>query len=519
MLQLMKYRYGLLMTVSISCVLCAISIQGATIEERLKDEIELDKLCSDIQHIKTLSQMELLIHSVKKVMSEISYYDYQKLATAGWDRYFKLGLHPSLQCLEQADAIVDLGPIIAERENVCHANHISKLAAYKNKYLKSEAANLKVKRREDYHPLTEEFFSIYLNQVAYICRQNLLIALQLADKQVGGQENYAKVLPWIINNNDGCILDDSVLDAAEDDFDVFGLSGYGRPAKDVRDIRCNAIKALSSIKKINELVEALEENEKQQQQVNRLVLDNGSVTASSTNQVKNEIVGEQQTLISKTDESDESETCQTNDKFILVVPEQKYNTVESMMQVCTIFEQVYMHTVMPIVQLTLLGAYPNVHNYNKAFDHQCLEEELIQRWFSITLICKPLLNSRLARKSTDTSNRGNKNGLVVVENKGCPTKSTDLISRKPSELNQIEPPAYLSYPIEDDLWIGKHNPSRLANMKSRFITKMVRTFKINKLVNSVVWRKNAKKDRKVSISLILVILTLIGIDGSIFFYQ
>lgn len=501
----MKFRDYLLLALSGSILIS--SCQSISPEAKLNNDESLDKLCGEIHNIKELSQMQELIDSVKLAMSEMSYLDYQKLISSGGNRYFKLALHPSRQCLEQAAAIMDLAPIIAERENVCQAGHINKLAAYKSKHLTSNGKNDKVKYREDVNPITEEFFSIYLNQVAYTCKQNLLAALTEADKRVGGFENYAKVLPWI-KNSEGCTLDDAVLDAAGDDYDVFGLSGYGKSSKSARDRRCEAIRALSSIKKVKELVEALEDNEKQQQQVGKLEVANGSISATKTPQA-NEAKREQ----SQSDGSGLTETeesAKKKDEFILVVPEHKYSAIEDMMRTCSMFEQVYTHTVMPIVQLNLMNVDPSLQNFNKAFDHQCLNEELIQRWFSITLICKPLLNSRLTSKSDATGQANQTNGLIVVKSKNYLTK--------PIELGKGEPPSYLSYPIEDDLWIGKHKPSSLAKMKSKFITRVVKTFRINKLVNSIVWRKSFKEDRKVSISLILVVLTLIGLDGSFFFH-
>lgn len=441
----------------------------------------LGSLCNELKTIKKLSEMDQLIKVLKEVMKDVDYIEYQKYSH--WNEYWKQTFDHSRPCLAQADAIVNLNPIIIERENVCKSNHITKIEAYYEKYLKNKLTT----HCNQPKPITSDFFFLYAGQVAIICKQNLLKSLNLADEKLFNDDSYAKVMPWQSNQENICKTIDLNHNA---------ISPTNKKPSNQREETqrlCSARQALSGAKNVYELVESIDRDE---QTMIRMVtgFEDDSKAADSLNNINLE---------------DSNET-----EYILVVPEHDKQTIEEILKTCLKFKPVYENTVLSIVRLISMGIDPDFKKFNRRFDLKCQQEKLIQQWFSITLICNSMLKSRLADDANDVdggndiSKLDGQHGFIIVEEERHQDEENNSFLE--------EPLSFLSYPIEDELWIGKFLPSRIGRLKTKFIKNIVKTFKINQLLNNVVFQKTIKRVKRVTISLILVVLTLMGINGALF---
>lgn len=440
-------------------------VEGAT-KQSSQQMKELDSLCSELGSIKKLSQLEQLIDALVKVMKDVNYIDYQKYSHR--NDYWKRSLFHTRPCLVQADAIVELEPIIKERDNVCKSSHINKIEDYHKKYIKSKQLAPPSYQK----PITSNFFHLYAGQVAIICKQNLLQSLNLANEKLFNSDSYAKFMPWL---------------SKEDTCEATKISDT---LQQETERQCNARRALSSVKSVYELVDSIDRDQESiAKMVAKLKEDSNRVADSQL----------------------ETDGQHSGIEFILMVPEHDKQPVKDILKSCSDFRPIYENTVLPIVRLISLGIDPDFEKFDQKFDAKCREEKLVQKWFSITLICNSMLKSRLPDSANDAGNNTpsmmSQHGLIIVDGK----QQQNL-----NDETNHEPPGFLSYPIEDDLWIGKFISSRLGRLKSNFIRNIVKTFKINELLNNVVYQKTVKSAKTFSISSILVVLTLMGIDGTLF---
>lgn len=427
---------------------------------------ELDSLCYELGSIKKLSQVEQLIDVLKKVMKDVNYIDYKKYSH--WNDYWKRSIYHTRPCLMQANAIVDLEPIIGERANVCKSSHINKIEDYHRKYIKSIQSTASSHQK----PITSNFFHLYAGQVAIICKQNLLQSLNNANDKLFDADSYAKFMPWL--SEEGTCEANKIPETLQ--------HGSER--------QCNARRALSSVKSVYELVDSLD---KDQESMARML---AKLKEGNNKAVEGQL---------------ETDRQRSKIEFILMVPEHDKQPVKDVLKSCSDFRPIYENTVLPIVRLISLGIDPDFEKFDRKFDAKCREEKIVQRWFSITLVCNSMLKSRLSDSANDTGNGTpdvvNQHGLVIVDGKQ---------EQAENDATNNEPPEFLSYPIEDELWVGKFMSSHLGRLKSSFIKNIVKTFKINELLNNVVYQKTVKNAKTFSITSILVVLTLMGIDGTLF---
>ena len=428
-----------------------------------QNEGALGQLCRNIFNIKQISQMEKLIHLLKEVIKGKDFVRHQQDAKR--QSIWCLGMNFSLPCIEQADAIVDLENVIGERENICESRHIDKIDAYYRRYLSPD----------DIYTvsLTKKFFSLYANQVSFLCKSNLLKSLRIVDRQFFTQDDYNKVIPWILHSDD-CRLPEELNSIVEP-----LIAGSSNGTSDQQqNLHCLARKALeSSINSVNDLVEAFEHDasdEAPEQQ-----LESNVANSKSTN-------------------------------LILVIPETRHEIVEGMLKTCKKFKLAYSHTVMPIVRLVQMGFDPSFKNFNR----ECYRSQLIQRWLTITLVCHSLLGSRLANEEYREfqNNAGVKErSLIIVDNGNADGERVEVDQIQGDQANAIL--NTLRNEIEDELWVYKYMPSRFSKIKSGILRKMYKIFNIGELDDHIVFRRRVADAKRYVVKLVLVGLALAGVKA------
>lgn len=460
-----------------------------------QDNKKLAELCQRAPNMKRISDMQQLIAQLKHSIKSMDANEWQRKingsATLKWVDPLKVTSQSVLQvCLEQAESFVDLETILAEQDNVCKRSHIDALDAYHRKHLVVVAANsggssgdgaqvsaVVVTRRKQM--LVKRFFKLYANQVAFTCKQNLLRSLRQAEEQFVPDKSLQRVMPWLKHMN-GCASLDQQQQQQE-------TEQAAAAADEEESIRCRATEALSSINDIHALVEAMRRG------------------GDAEHQAGADLV---QTISSTTDAADAG--------FILLIPNHMRPIVSQMMDSCARLERVYANTIMPIVRLAQNGYDPHY----EAFDAKCAQEKLIQKWFAITLICNSLLSSRLADQDVQAELQKE---LAIVDDDGDESNNKpDVIvvdHRADEEARNCEAESELlrvmQNNIEDELWVAKYIPSKLNRITSDIVHKMMQKFKLDELLQNVVFRNRVKYARDVVIKLIFIGLALVGINAAI----
>lgn len=449
----MKFHQHQLLTQGLLVLLlCCFGSRNLACGFRAPEDPELSQLFSKVVETKRISEMQQLIDTAHQISANFkhtnsSQANHLSASCGSW-----MGTDRKEDAVMQhIKAIIDLGPILSEREDVCKTSHIDMVEAYKEKHL------------DPGFKITKSFFNLYTNQVSFECKRNLWHALNVADSEYVDQDDYIRVMPW--QTAETCFRD------LEKDKDHLA-EGYIKIARE----RCNAIMALTSTKGINELTEVL-------------------ISIKST--------------------ALEGQNSRTNapELFTLLIPEKIRPSIEEMRSACKRLELIYAKTILPIVRLLNMGFDPDYQKFNR----KCKTEPLIQRWFSVTVICTSMMNSRLGPSA---ANHGA--GLIVVGDDNLETAgSANETSSTESEgaalnLNEKKPlPKDLyMYPIEDELWIGKYQPSRLKKLTTRYVHNIMKAFKLDKLHTNVVFKRRINRVKGVIISLLLLQLTLLGINVS-----
>lgn len=451
----LSYSINLLMlTLAVACIgRCSTSSQLS----KMNDEEAFEYLCASINKIDHISTMNRLINATravkaKSVENNIRYH--KRCATFAWSdpvTWSWICGDRNKSCLVQADAILALEDIINEQKNVCSKSHIDKVAAYKKRYTKKG------------FKLTKSFFTLYANQLSVICKQHLLRSLKTADEQLISRESYEKVTLWLRPDKD-C---DKITEDA--DLEQDNLITAEREIRKTK-AHCQAAKALTSMKNINDLVEA---------------------------------IGSEPDEMVKTESYGSKHKTSYNRFFVLLVADNMRTQIEDILNTCSKFEQVYQHTVMPIVRLAQMGYNPEYQNLDK----RSQEEFLIQNWFSITLVCNSILSARLAdsayQKEFATLMAKNEHGIIIVD------PVNDFGS------NVDETGDYFKCPIDDELWIKAYLPGTLRRTTSLFVKNIMKSFKIDDLSQNVVFKRRISKGTNYMLKLIFISLAFAGLGSPI----
>lgn len=428
---------AIVLTTIITNLLCLCWAVRVDIKESNR---KLEVICTGIKSFKHLSEMENLIGEIKKHGIDLFR---SNRPTSSWTSYLGFSDHLKL-CIDQLDAILDLEPLIKERNNVCKSSHIDKIEAYKTKHLPDIIGSIKQSK------ITKNFFYLYSAQVSVICKKNLLQSLNLANNNFITKANYESVMPWL-KNKSLCKQTDSNI----------------RGPSDQEQIRCDAIEVLNSIRSISELSEIMRNTTQQWQQINFLQDLFPSMY--------------EQTGLSSNKSINDSYTSD-GDSTKLILPETMRPELEIMIDTCSKCRKVYANTIMPIVRLASLGINPKYRN----FDRKCHDEELIQRWLTVTAICQTMLHSSFADEKLMNAihnNRDTKTSVVLVTGD----------SSSGNQKDEIEVPEFFSNEIENKLWIAKYLPNSFTKLRTEFTTKLVKTFKLNHLNDGVIFDESVKR--------------------------
>lgn len=335
--------------------------QSASSEHKQQpDEQKLNRLCRVVSSMKNISQMQELIDVVRKLVDSNSNQPQTtsfKLSCNNKELWLA-NTYPVQVCLRQAEAILSLDPIIGERENVCKKSHIDKIRAYRRQFI----INQKVK-------LTRPFFTLYAEQVSFICKRNLLSSLNKADKSLFTEQDYQVIRPE--TSSDRSRTDDQ-------------LAGHLEGQDENSKSHCAESNPLTCEKSINELAQVLRDDE---------------ATTTGNQEV--------QDIVLKTTQS-------------LRVG------FQTMFDVCVKFEKVYVNTVSPIVRLAQMGFDAR---YDR-FDEKSREDKMMQLWFNITLVCDSVLRVHLSDLETiqkDSANQDENKPIVVdvAEHSQLPQRNQD----------------------------------------------------------------------------------------------
>lgn len=441
---------------------------GSDVEE------ELDRACRGLSEANKISQIEEIIRllkkprGVKKPPPEPS---------TGWlvSKFRKFSSKGT--CRTQADSFLDLEPILAEKQNVCLKSHIDRLEAYNRKHFSSLTSN----------KLVYDFFKSYAYQVSFICKQHLWRSLNIANEKYVKQEDYEKVMPWL-SSNKNC--------------QVFEKQKKGKRTSPEM-IRCEAINAIAKIDTYTELADALEADTHSPASTVYPFVATEAAPATGTT----EIPVSTSTALNMTAPF---QTTAQQERLFLVLPKDKRVVVEDMLEACDKFEAIYDQTVMPIIRMAQMG-YDVVF---KNFLRKCAEEELIRRWFSITLICKSMRATSVADnhyvdKYNEESNiaQGDENKCIIVQD----IVNTD--NEKPR--NKLPEKSLFDNPIDDEIWISDFIPGRLGQFQTDISRRISKALHIEEMDKYVLFKRNVKYVRDSSVKLTIVGLSLIGINAMV----
>lgn len=356
--------------------------------------------------------------------------------------------NPMKSCIEDKDAILDLEEIIKERANVCKSTHLDKIEAYQEKWI-DVGPHIKPK-------VTRQFFRRYANQVSFNCRRNLLHWLNEAELRFFSEKNrdYSTILPWFARKNT-CTkqqIDGELMNKGE-------VKSIGDLT--IEEKRCLASETLS-VKSIGELVETLhhEKNGKKQHDA----------------------------------------------ALFLLVPSIYHDKLDLILASCASVEPIFRETILPIVRLAQMDYYPDF----KEFEKKCETERVIQEWFSITLICSSLLDSKIIddKKYSDFDPYIKQKIVVIVDNDGYGNNGA-----AEAETQATAPSLFIENPIEDELFLSRYNPNRLSKIKESFFNKVFKVLKIEDVKSRIVFRKRVSDTNHVVRSVVLASLIILGLNS------
>lgn len=406
-------------------------------------EKRLTSLCRDISSITNLKTMQQLIDSLKTVSSK-------RLEIKRTNSWSFFNYDRMVPCLDNANSIIELEPLISERVNVCKPSHIDLIEAYQKAHTRNK--------------LTRKFFKIYAYQVSTICKQNMARNLVEAEKGLT-EDIFEKAMPWVASG-DSCdtnMRSDKLEDAFKQEYSD-------------QHIKCMAIEAISSLDNINELVDVMRNDQRLNEDIQSV--EGGAKTDSKTRAGT--------FLISR-----EPTRKQIYMNLYDLIPRDAKSSVDEMVATCKELEAIYQQTVMPIVRLAMIG-YDLGHI---KFDRKCQKEKSIQRWFSVTLICNSILQSSPSFEEGVESD--SETVKTVRDSRG-------------QEKNEFEEsiPSWQNNPIEDDLKIAKNIPSSFSRFTTRFVENIDRLLESKQLTSKMSVKDAIRKAGSVAAKVIFVILAI-----------
>lgn len=353
-------------------------------------------------------------------------------------------------CVRQAEAIMELKPILSEKQRVCSRSHIDRMEAYMRKHIGSL---YRARPR-----ITHSFFVLYAGQVAVVCKQNLKRSLVAAERQLIGTGEIEQISHFLEPPADCSDLSpsspiqadrlDAVADAAIDSAESGKQDERGEPKSSneqrqqkldeefaKRKLRCDALNALSEIKSIEQLVVMLGMDIQWEQ--------------SEADKERNR----------RNEQEDGGSGFSLEEKLEREMPASARENLHKLYEICPKFERIYSQNIMSIVRLTQMGFNPNFVQ----FDKTCRSDPTIQSWFRITVICNSLLRDKRGRLEWEQWEK-------KQSSRGNLSKRNEQID---DELAEI-----VSSPIDDKLTIGRYLPGNLSKLSSDFVKKIKRALHI-----------------------------------------
>lgn len=466
---------------------------------------QIGHLCRRMSSFKELAQMQELIDNLKLYLGENSdgingsqsNMSIDWLAHPGSALSSLVGKAPAEKCLEQAQAILDLEPILQSRESVCSKAHLDLLEQYHNKW-----------SLLDRRLVTGRFLTLYGNQVSFLCKSSLLHTLTMAEEKLSiGQSDFEKAMPWLKRKScsSSSVADDLVSDVLMNDNDDNDehLNQY-----------CLAQQALTNVHNINELAAVINSND--QLQSSSLIGDQKVSIPSAANPLQDSTIG-----AAAAAQVVEPETGK--DEVFLVVPDSLRPILNRMLGACSRLQPVYQNTVLPIVRLLKLGYDPEFRNFEKI----CRESEQVRRWFSATLVCNSLLSSHVENKDElrikkeevqQLPKNGRQESFVVVqeEKKEANEETHDAFKGNISKQEENNLMELIRVPIDNELWMHKYRQtSSLDRVRSKFYNLILKAFHVEDVADHIIMRRRVRDYSHLTFKIILMTLTVVVLGKTI----
>ena len=375
------------------------------------------------------------------------------------------------RCLEQAEALLELRPILQQRASVCSSEQAQLLEQYHRRHLKG--------RRRRQRPVTAPFLALYSNQVALECKLNLVRSLNQASGQLRERGLFERALPWSSGaqaTSAGATCDGRAVERLVDNIAV--------QPKQID--ACVARYALSNVRSFNQLAELLEQERAEPQEA-KLEPERQQVSGAPS------------------------------EELYLVVSDKDRPRLEQMLEACAQLEPVYENSIMPIVRLLRLGYNPE----HDQFERLCRSSEQMRDWCTVTLVCRPLLSSHLndARIYREFRDRARDKSLVVVDQIEA-AANDELGQERPTErpagsreldslLKSIQVP--LGY---DELWLSNYKQTKFERLLGGAYRGILRAFNVKNEADNIIFRRKVRGYGRMTWKLVLIALTAAALSLS-----